>query len=331
MRESSTEQWQTEWKGEREGRWRHSEKRQRPSVEAKNIHRERKRARLFWKEAEMTGESQSEAKGIGGQEEERVKRTAEKKEKEKSEWVKKRLLSGSEKLFLAVYWLSLSAWLLGGGTAGSHWCHSPVNRPDKETIGPHVVVRKLSVSHAAAAYDIIQDQVRNMDRKLLSVCVTKNTHMHVIFQKWDYGNDMASTPFDSKKHTYSCVPQCTQITETQNWTPCRLYLMALPILWLSSPQICTPKVLVTGRVTTLWHLCTRTHTHTYVHTQERQICAYTIMAAIRHMHKHAQHRWRSVHEKTLSCLPWRIHTCTHTHIAQRCLGNKTAPICSELI
>lgn len=33
----------------------------------------------------MTGESQSEAKGIGGQEEERVKRTAEKKEKEKSE------------------------------------------------------------------------------------------------------------------------------------------------------------------------------------------------------------------------------------------------------
>lgn len=81
----------------------------------------------------------------------------------------KRLLSGSEKLFLAVYWLSLSAWLLGGGTAGSHWCHSPVNRPDKETIGPHVVVRKLSVSHAAAAHDIIQDQVWNTDRR--TACV----------------------------------------------------------------------------------------------------------------------------------------------------------------
>lgn len=86
-----------------------------------------------------------------------MKSSAE-KEKERA---LKRLLSGSETLFLAAYWLSLSAWLLGGGMAGSHWCHSPVNRPDRRTTGPHVVVRKLSVSHAAAAYDIIQDQVWN--------------------------------------------------------------------------------------------------------------------------------------------------------------------------
>lgn len=206
MRESSTEQWQTEWKGEREGRWRDSEKRQRPSVEAKNIHRERKRARLFLKRGWDDWRKSKWGKGNWRPRRRKSEAHCRKKEKEKSEWVKKRLLSGSEKLFLAVYWLSLSAWLLGGGTAGSHWCHSPVNRPDKETIGPHVVVRKLSVSHAAAAYDIIQDQVRNMDRKLLSVCVTKNTHMHVIFQKWDYGNDMASTPFRFlKAHIQLCT------------------------------------------------------------------------------------------------------------------------------
>lgn len=94
-------------------------------------------------------------------------------EKEK-ERVLKRLLSGSETLFLAAYWLSLSAWLLGGGTAGSHWCHSPVHQPDRQTIGPHVVVRKLSVSHAAAANDIIQDQVWNMHTQ--TVLVTKTIH-----------------------------------------------------------------------------------------------------------------------------------------------------------
>lgn len=87
----------------------------------------------------------------------------------------KRLLSGSETLFLAAYWLSLRSWLLGGGMAGSHWCHSPVYQPDRRTIGPHVVVRKLSVSHAAAAYDIIQDQVWNTHTQ--TVCVTKNIHM----------------------------------------------------------------------------------------------------------------------------------------------------------
>jgi len=75
---------------------------------------------------------------------------------------------------LAVYRLSLSAWLLGGGTAGSHWCHSPVNLPDRRTIGPHVVVRKLSVIHTAAACDIIQDQVWWMHTQ--TVHVTKNMH-----------------------------------------------------------------------------------------------------------------------------------------------------------
>lgn len=92
-------------------------------------------------------------------------------EKEKESELK-RLLSGSETLFLAAYWLSLSAWLLEGGMAGSHWCHSPVNRPDRRTTGPHVVVRKLSVSHAAAAHDIIQDQVWSTHTQ----CVTENIH-----------------------------------------------------------------------------------------------------------------------------------------------------------
>lgn len=86
----------------------------------------------------------------------------------------KRLLSGSGTVFLDTYWLSLSAWLRGGGTAGSHWCHSPVNRPDRRTIGPHVVVRKLSVSQAAAAHDIIWDQVWNTFAQ--TVYVTKNRH-----------------------------------------------------------------------------------------------------------------------------------------------------------
>lgn len=65
-------------------------------------------------------------------------------------------------------------WLLGGGTAGSHWCHSPVYQPDRRTIGPHVVVRKLSVSPAAAAHDIIQDQVWSMHTQNVS---TKSTAM----------------------------------------------------------------------------------------------------------------------------------------------------------
>lgn len=170
----------------------------------------------------------------------------------------KRLLSGSETLFLAAYWLSLSAWLLGGGTAGSHWCHSPVNRPDRRTIGPHVVVRKLSVSHAAAAYDIIQDQVWNTHTQTL--CVTKNIHTYML--------NLEIQTLEITYHQHLSLPNNTHArTHTHSCsTPCGLYLMALPIPWLSSPPLCSPKALVTGRTTALGHLHTRAHTQIHSHT-----------------------------------------------------------------
>lgn len=145
-------------------------------MEAKNTHGERQKGRRTCLKGRVRRrrKCQREGKGKDGQEEgERAKSVAG-KEKESE---LKRLLSGSETLFLAAYRLSLSAWLLGGGTAGSHWCHSPVNWPDRRTTGPHVVVRKLSVSHAAAAYDIIQDRLW---KHACTVCVTKNIlRMHV--------------------------------------------------------------------------------------------------------------------------------------------------------
>lgn len=191
-----------------------------------------------------------------------MKSSAEKERKREL----KRLLSGSETLFLAAYWLSLSAWLLGGGTAGSHWCHSPVNRPDRQTIGPHVVVRKLSVSHAAAAYDIIQDQIWNKHTQI--VRVTKNIHAYMLnleIQTLEITYCTINTFRCPTTHTRTC-------THSYNLTPCGLHLMALPILWLSSPPLCSPKALVTGRTTTLGHLHTRAqaqiHSHTYICTHD---------------------------------------------------------------
>lgn len=174
----------------------------------------------------------------------------------------KRLLSGSETLFLAAYWLSLSAWLLGGGTPCSHWCHSPVNRPDRRTIGPHVVVRKLSVSHAAAAYDIIQDQVWSMHTQ--TVHVTKNIHAYML------NLEIQTLEITYHQHLFPTTPKRTYTHS--HLTPCGLHLMALPIPWLSSPPLCSPKALVTGRTTTLGHLHTRTytqiHSHTYICTHD---------------------------------------------------------------
>lgn len=161
----------------------------------------------------------------------------------------KRLLSGSETLFLAAYWLSLRSWLLGGGMAGSHWCHSPVYQPDRRTIGPHVVVRKLSVSHAAAAYDIIQDQVWNTHTQ--TVCVTKNIHML----------NLEIQTMDITYHQHLSL-----LTHTQTLLPCGLHLTALPIRWLSSPPLCSAIALVTGRTSTPGHLHTRTHSQIHSHT-----------------------------------------------------------------
>lgn len=124
---------------------------------------ERKKERDF-SEKRLRRREREPRRGRGRRGQEDGERAKGEKEREL-----KRLLSGSDTLFLAAYWLSLSAWLLGGGTAGSHWCHSPVYQADRRTIGPHVVVRKLSVSHTAAAHDIIQDQVWNLHTQTVRV------------------------------------------------------------------------------------------------------------------------------------------------------------------
>lgn len=210
--------------------------------------REKEKKRLVWKEGEKTRASQREArergKPRGGRKERRTVR-----KKKKSEL--KRLLSGSGTLFLDAHWLSLNARLRGGGTAGSHWCHSLVNRPDRRTIGPHVVVRKLSVSQAAAAHDIIWDQVWNTFAQ--TVYVTKNIHAYML----NYGSQPSTLLHCPTTHTY---------TAAHNLTPCGLHPMTMPIPWLSSPPLCTLEALVTGRTTTLGHLHTTTHIHTRTHT-----------------------------------------------------------------
>lgn len=38
-----------------------------------------------------------------------------------------------------------------GIQSSAHWCHSAANLPDRETKGPHVALRKLSVRQSAAA------------------------------------------------------------------------------------------------------------------------------------------------------------------------------------
>lgn len=185
-------------------------------VDVKNTHGEKKVKERLSSEKRVRRQERASEKPSKTRPRRRRKERRAVQEKKKHEL--KRLLSGSGTLFLAAYWLSLSAWLCGGGTAGSHWCHSPVNRPDRRTIGPRVVVRKLSVCQP------------------VSSCI-----WHHLRSVWEH---VCTNRAHDTKHT------CWTVEITDHWlrpllvhtlihnfTPGASQPVMMPAPWLSSPPL----------------------------------------------------------------------------------------------
>lgn len=197
----------------------------------------RERKRHFQKRARREKKSESNRAWEAEGKEEKENCSDEKGKKSKL----KRLLSGSEVLFLAVYWLSVSAWLLVGRDGWlslvSFTCQSAWQANHRAPCcGAEAVCQPCS----SCKWHHL--------RSGKTVHMTKNIH---------------TCKFNVE--IWTVEPAQHQNFESRNMTPCELHTPALSAFWLSSPPLCTTKVTFFLAKKQPRDICTAEHTHTHIH------------------------------------------------------------------